>query len=231
MIGKDSCEHKQIVTDKNEAVGLTHEQHVFHFNPDFTIQDSLTYSYSGAEAQQQRNTLYTADGDQIQTTMRTMAMKYCMQTVDTLTYSNILQDETIVFICRGRSKSKAELIDSFAVFRLCNHALQNFRDKIFSTARHSDVTLDEPFTIAMDWIIPIPNGYLPPSRHGDQLISLKGGINGMVSKKQLGHELHIQTEVSFPQTIIPVDQYPAVVKMLDGIITELETDIILKKKK
>jgi len=231
VIGEDRCEHKQIVADELSSTGLTHEQHVFHFNPDFTIQDSMTYSCTGSEAQHRRESLYNADRDQIHASMQAMAIKYCLQTVDTLAYNPLLQDETIVLSCKGRSKSKAELVDSFAVFKVLNHALQSFRDKIFSAARINHLMLDEPFTITAEWIIPIPGGYTLPSLRGEKTTSLKGGINGIIAQKRSGNDLHIRAEVSFPQTIIPVDQYPAVVKMLDGLIAELETDIILKKKK
>lgn len=52
----------------------------------------------------------------------------------------------------------------------------------------------------------------------------------MVSQKILENELIIQAQVSFQQTNIPNSQFSAVIKFLDNLTAELESDIIFKKQ-
>lgn len=229
VIAPDGVTHRRVNPYSSAGQGTVLEQHTLSFDAAMKIADSMTVSLSGGPAQHLRQRISSRSEDETQLLLKNYATAECLSSVTVMDHSDIRRADPVRLSYSGPSHSTAEQLDAFLTLRLRNDALKGFHNALYSTARRNDVQLDEPVTMTMEWTVLLPKGYAVSSTDGNRVFTGPGGSTGVVRRTPSADKLLVKAEVVCPQTFMPYNQYPALMKLLDDVQAEAGKDVVLKK--
>jgi Domain of Unknown Function with PDB structure (DUF3857) len=221
--------HKTFYETTNAGDHYLDERHTVGIDPGGSMTDTVDLRMRGFEAEDLREQFYDMEETDIDTHIRTMATSYCLERVDSVNHNDLLHQEEMQLHFAGRSTCKAEQVESFLTVRVKDHVLHTFKDRIAAPVRLSDVILDEPFAMHLEWVITVPDGYVPADSLLARTFAAPARISGQISRTfEKGH-LTIAARASFPESLIPLAQYKGLMQFMESMETEIERDVTLKK--
>ena len=229
VIAPDGVTHRRMNPYAAAGQGTVQEQHTLTFDAAMKVSDSMTVMLSGGPAQHLRQRISVQSEDETQLLLKRYATAECLASVAAADHSDIRSMDPVRLSYAGPSQIVTEQLDAFLTVRLRNDALKGFHKALFSTARRNDVQLDEPVTMTMEWTVRLPKGYALSSTDGNRVFTGPSGATGVVRRTPSADKLLVKAEVVCPQTFMPYNQYPALMKLLDDVQTEIGKDVVLKK--
>jgi hypothetical protein len=229
VVNEQGCTHKQITTPTTARERFINEKHLLDITPDMNVRDTVSYVCNGAAAEYYRRRFYELDADDMKKRFKDLATTHCLSEVDTLQHNDLMDEPSLKVTYVGKAKVKAEQVEGFLTIKPRNHALKTLRDRLYSATRYNDVMLDEPFTISLEWTVKIPQGYTVHSTSLGRTVYGPRKALGKVAATQAKDAVTLTAEISFPDTVIPFDDYARLIRFLDDVTKEVEKDIVLKR--
>ncbi|MBI5471973.1 MAG: DUF3857 domain-containing protein [Ignavibacteriae bacterium] len=231
VIHPDRAEHKRIGVRSDIGQCVSRELHRISFASGAKAKDSLTVRLNGAQAQHYRNMWYDAEESDLHNNIRSLLLTHTMSDVDTATMNGFLAEKEISIRGVGTSAARVSRIDSFITFAPKNHLLRSLHDKIYSASRLSDLLLDEPFKLKMDWEITIPQGYALAQPLAGTSSTGAGNSSYAVSYTLDRDRYTISAEGTFPETIIMLDSYKQFTSFLQTFTEAVEKEVVFRRVK
>jgi hypothetical protein len=229
VINEEGCSHKKVNIQPFIKDNIYSEIHNLKFDKDFSLQDSIVLSFSGAPAQSYRSRFYDLEEEQIKNIIKKDISKNCLANIDSVSYNNFLDEPSAKFSFKGGSLSKVEKVDIYLTFNLNNQILKSFRNKMFSTIRRSRIGFEGPFQMNLLWEIHIPEGYRLKSGHSNQSINGPLSINSTTEVEKEKDMLKIKTNILFPNAILEQSHFPKFMNFLDSTLKIINQNIIFEK--
>jgi hypothetical protein len=221
--------HKQFNIPSPAANRYAMEKHWITFDEGMQMRDSMIYACRGSFAESYREKFYAMDQEDIHKEIKALAASHCFSEPDLVDHNEFIDEPEVRFSLAGPSRSAPEQIESFLTFKLQNHILQSFYERIYSASRHNDVMLPETFNLTMEWEIAIPAGYDVHSMVEAASYIASRRISGSVNSAREGNIVTIKAVVKFGEAFIPFANYGEMIKLLQKVSQAIEKEIVLRK--
>ena len=231
VIHPDRAEHKRIGVRSGIGQCVSRELHKISFASGTKATDSLTVRLNGAQAQHYRNSWYEAESSDLTKEARSLLTAHAMSDVDTAMVNGFLNEKEISIQGVGTSASGVARIDSFITFAPKNHLLRSLNDKIYAASRLSDLMLDEPFKLKMDWEIAIPKGYMLAQPLSNNSSTGIGNSSYSVSYSLEKDNYKISAEGTIAETVILLENYKQFTAFLQKFTEAAEKEVVFRKGK
>jgi len=229
LLGAKVCEHRKLPGAAG-AGSFIHESHELVFRGTDDLRDSLVYACNGTPAEELRSAVYELKGKELRDHCTAIATGRCLVQADTIITSAILDDPEIRLAFNGKSKASVAPVDAFLTVKLPNETLRGFRDEIFSAVRYNDFVMIEPLAMSVTWRLHVPGGYVLRTVPSDTTIHTVRGLAAVLKCTRTDDGLRMQADLKFSENVIQADEYPRIIKTLDGLLAGCEQAIVLAKK-
>ncbi|HTY58798.1 MAG TPA: hypothetical protein VMF59_08260, partial [Bacteroidota bacterium] len=229
LLGEKSCEHRKLPSPAGPG-SYVRESHDLVFSDTQVLRDSLVYTCNGTPAEEFRSEVYDLKGKELRDHCISVATGRCLVAADTVLTSAILDDPEIRLTFSGRSKAGVAPVDAFLTVKLPNEALRVFREEIFTAVRYNDFVLIDPLVMSVSWRLHLPPGYVLRAGPSDTTIRAVKGLSAALHCTRVEDGLRMQADLKFTENVIPAEDFPGIIKVLDGLLTASEQAIVLAKK-
>jgi hypothetical protein len=229
LLGAKSCEHRTLPAAAG-AGSYVRESHDLVFRGTQELRDSLVYACNGTPAEELRSEVYELKGKELRDHCRSIATGRCLVQADTVITSAILDDPEIRLTFNGKSRASVAPVDAFLTVKLPNETLRGFREEAFSAVRYNDFVMIEPLAMSVTWRLHVPPGYVLRAVPSDTTIRGVQGLAAVLKCTRLDDGLRMQADLKFSENVIQADDFPRLVKTIDGLLAGCEQAIVLAKK-
>ena len=229
LLGAKVCEHRKLPAPAG-AGSFIRESHELVFRGTGELRDSLVYACNGTPAEELRGEVYELKGKELRDHCAAIAAGRCLAEADTVITSAILDDPEIRLAVKGKSKASVAPVDAFLTVKLPNETLRHFREEIFSAVRYNDFVMIEPLAMSVTWRLHAPPGYVLRTVPSDTTIHTVRGLAAVLKCTRTDDGLRMQADLKFSESVIQADDYPRIIKTLDGLLAGCEQAIVLAKK-
>jgi hypothetical protein len=229
LLAEKACEHRTLPAARSPGSSV-HESHDLAFNAADELHDSLTYAYNGAPAEELRSAVYDLKGKGLREYCAVHAASRSLVDADTVITSAILDDPEIRLAFTGKSKASVAPVDAFLTVKLPNETLRGFREQVFSAVRYNDFVLTDPLTMSVSWRLHLPQGYVLRTAPSDTTIRVVQGMSAVLKCTRLDDGMRMQADLVFSESVIPADNFPRLIRALDGLLSSCEQAIVFAKK-
>ena len=229
LLAEKGCEHRTLPAFRGPG-SFVHESHDLAFKTPEELHDSLVYVYTGSPAEELRSAVYELKGKGLRDYCAAHAAARSLVDADTVITSAILDDPEIRLAFTGKSKASVAPVDAFLTVKLPNETLRGFREQVFSAIRYNDFVLTDPLTMSVSWRLHVPPGYVLRTVPSDTTIRLVQGLAAILKCTRLDDGMRMQADLVFSENVIPADNFPRLINVLDGLLSSCEQAIVLAKK-
>jgi len=211
----------------NYLNNLTKEEYYIHFENDI-ISQKCSISMNGGFADNFRYSNYLSDSLEIHRSLEQLA-QHAFSTIDTIHWNDFADFQDVKIEYQGTPSTKVQNLQQFLVFKCSNSILSDLRNTLYSYNRHTGVDLEFPNRIESIWHI-----YAPEKCHLDSLTlesERLSGPNASFANFTVQHSdslIYFKTTVNFPESFIPIKNYPSLIQFLDNIIFIANQNIVIK---
>ena len=229
LLAGKTCEHRALPSVQGPG-SYIRESHDLVFRGTQDLEDSLVYACEGTPAENLRSAVYDLKGKSLRDYCAAHATSRCLVDADTVITSAILDDPEIRLAFNGKSKASVAPVDAFLAVKLPNDALRGFREQIFTAVRYNDFVMIDPLIMSVSWHLRLPPGYALRTVPSDTTIRTVKGLAAVLKCTRVDDGLRMQAELKFSENVIPAENFPGIIRVLDGLLSSCEQAIVFAKK-
>lgn len=230
ILSEMGCTHKLLNNPSTIQDNISVESHQLSFDKNLVLKDNVLLAYNGFSAEEFRGNYYNSPEPEIKKILENDLLGSCLTTLDSIELNNFWEESEVNIQMSGLAQIKIDSIENFISFKLKNKLLDDFKNKIYSSIRRSNIYFAGSFQMSQLWEINLPPDYELSSQMVNQKFSLGTKIISNVDYLYDQNILKISARLICTDPFLSLDLYPQLISLLDNTLKEINKDIVLKKK-
>jgi hypothetical protein len=205
------------------------ETHRLTLGTDGAFDDRLVISSRGMNAQDFRLANFGETRDQMAKKYRELLAETCLNTFDDIGFNTFLEEPEAIITASGAVKNPGEAFNNLITFKLPVHQLTLFRESLFTSVRSTNLDFHAPFQVQMQYDVTLPAGFRMKTELRNRAYLGEMGMAGNIEYSAIDSHFQATVTVNFPEPVMGRKTYPDLIRFLDNMLQELNSDIVLQK--